>query len=64
MDLREKLLKIRVKKFIDTLGVSKTKFCKNVKIGYSTYFAWMAGNLNLQESTLERIDEYISHFLF
>lgn len=54
----------RCEHFISELGVSKSKFCRNVQISESSYYAWRTGHLTLSEETLKRIDEYLKNYNF
>lgn len=51
-------------KFIDTLGVPITKFCQRIQLSRTAFFEWRKGNLKLSDSTLDRIEKYISQFGF
>lgn len=51
-------------KFIDTLGVPITKFCQRIQLSRTAFFEWRKGNLKLSDTTLERIEKYISQFGF
>ena len=46
------------------LDLPKTRFCKNIKISTQAFNAWLRGDLNLAESTMNRIDEYVKKFNF
>lgn len=53
----------RAQKFIDELGIPVLTFCRNVKISATTYYDWRKGKA-LSDSTLERIDTYLTKYNF
>ena len=54
----------RSKKFINELGVKQTVFCKNIDIAVVTYYKWCSRQLDLSQSTLMRISDYLSKYGF
>ena len=57
-------LKDRCKKFTHELGIPVTRFCRSINISTVGYYRWLADDLKLAESTLKRIDEYLSKYGF
>lgn len=57
-------LKNRCKKFTHELGIPVTRFCRSINISTRAYYSWMSDDLKLAESTLKRIDEYLSKYGF
>ncbi len=51
-------------RFLETLGIPTTVFCRNVKISPTAFYSWKNGNLTLSDSTLERIEDYIGKYGF
>lgn len=51
-------------RFLETLGIPTTVFCRNVKISPTAFYNWKNGNLTLADSTLERIDNYLKTYNF
>lgn len=49
---------------IDTLGIKKTEFCKNVRIGYSTFFKWSNNELTISIEMIQKIDNYLKSYNF
>lgn len=54
----------RCKNFLNELGVPITKFCLNIKLSRTSLYEWLNGKINLTESTLNRIDEYLKKYGF
>ena len=52
----------RAKDFMDELGLPVTRFAKCVNLAPDTIRQWLAGTLNLRESNLKRIDEFLKSF--
>lgn len=57
-------LRGRTNRFINTLGVKKVEFCRNVNISPTTYYDWQAGKIDISEQMMDRIDRYIYHYGF
>lgn len=57
-------LKDRCKKFTHELGIPITRFCRNINISTMAYYSWQSDDLKLAESTLKRINEYLSKYGF
>lgn len=57
-------LKSRCKEFISEIGVPTTRFCKNISISVTSYNTWQRDELELAESTLQRIDDYLTQYNF
>ncbi len=57
-------LQERVNNFLSELGVPLTVFSKKVNLSASAIRSWQKGTLNLSDSALERIDEYLSKYGF
>lgn len=51
-------------KFIETVGVPITKFCRNINLSRTCLYDWKNGKIKLSDKTLERIESYISQFGF
>ncbi len=62
--MNENILKTRCTRMIEELGIAKTKFADNIGIGRSTYYAWQSGNLNLSETQLTKINNYLNKYGF
>ena len=54
----------RVTAFLDELSISKTAFCRNVKLSVSSLWRWQHGELELSDATLARIDSYLKKYHF
>lgn len=54
----------RCKRFISELGIPVTKFCLNIKLSRTSLYEWMSGKINLSQSTLDRIEKYLSKYGF
>ncbi len=54
----------RIDKFMNELGVPMTAFCRNIGVSTSAIAKWKKSNLELKESTLNRIDEYLCRYGF
>ena len=54
----------RCLKFVKTLGVPMTQFCQRIKLSRSAFYRWIDGSLKLSDTTLDRIEKYISQFGF
>mgnify|MGYP003416203740 CR=1 len=57
-------LKDRCKKFTHELGIPVTRFCRSINISTRAYYSWLSDDLKLAESTLTRIDKYLSKYGF
>ena len=57
-------IKARAKKFIAELGIPVTCFCKNIGISSSAFNRWQRNDLNLSETTVNRISEYLKRYNF
>ena len=57
-------VKTRAKKFIRDLGIPTTRFCFNVGISSSAFNRWQRNDLNLSETTVNRISEYLKRYNF
>lgn len=57
-------LQNRCKQMIIELGIPVTAFCRKVNISASAYYAWHRGTMDFSESTLARIEEYLSRYGF
>ena len=53
----------RAQTFIKELGVPVLTFCRKVGISSTTYYDWLKGKA-LADTTLERIDTYLSKYNF
>jgi len=51
-------------RFLKTLGIPTTVFCRNVEISPTAYYSWKNGNLTLSDNTLERIKNFIEKYGF
>lgn len=56
--------KDRCKKFTHELGIPVTRFCRSINISTRAYYSWLSDDLKLAESTLTRIDKYLSKYGF
>lgn len=56
------MLKQRVNDFLIGLGLPKSRFAANVGISISALKKWLNGDLELAESTLKRIDEFLKKY--
>lgn len=54
----------RCLKFVKTLGIPMTQFCQRIKLSRSAFYRWIDGSLKLSDTTLDRIEKYISQFGF
>ena len=54
----------RVTAFLDELSITKTAFCRNVKLSVSSLWRWQHGELELSNETLQRIDDYLTKYNF
>ncbi len=54
----------RVTAFLNELSISKTAFCRNVKISVSSLWRWQHGEFELSDATLQRIDDYLTKYNF
>lgn len=52
----------RAKDFMNELGLPVTRFAKCVNLSPDTIRQWLAGTLNLKESNINRIDEFLKSF--
>lgn len=59
-----KQLKERIDNFLTELQVPVTKFCKRINLSTQSLYDWRKGKLNLSDSTLKRIDEYLTKYGF
>lgn len=57
-------LKERCAQMLRELGTPVTVFCRKVNISRSAYYAWQLDTLDLSNSTLERIDNYLTKYGF
>lgn len=57
-------LKDRIDNFLTELQVPVTKFCRRINISTQALYDWRKGKLNLSDSTLKRIDEYLAKYGF
>lgn len=55
-------LKTRCINLLKALELPKTRFCKKIKISTQAFNAWLRGDLNLKDDTLQRIDEFLKKF--
>lgn len=63
-DTMTKQLKDRIDNFLTELQVPVTKFCKRINLSTQSLYDWRKGKLNLSDSTLKRIDEYLAKYGF
>lgn len=56
------ILKNRVITFLESLGLPKSRFAANVGISISALKKWLNGDLELAESSLNRIDEFLTKY--
>lgn len=56
---RNEKLKERVNRYIDVLGINKTRFCEKCGIGRSTFYSWMKGDIDISDHLMDRIENYI-----
>lgn len=54
----------RCQKFMATLGVPVTAFCRSVNILPTAFYSWKNGTMKLSDTTLTRIDEYLKNYNF
>lgn len=59
MDLVE-----RCNRFIEELDVPVTKFCNHILLSRSCFYHWKKGELRLAQTTLDRIDAYLTRYGF
>ena len=57
-------LKIRLNHFLEEMGVPVTQVCKRVNLSPQSLYDWRKDKLKLADSTLKRIDEYLSKYYF
>lgn len=57
-------LEKRITKFMTELGIPMTAFCKNIGMSTSTIRKWKKGQVQLSETRLQRIDEYLRKYGF
>ena len=57
-------LKERCQRMITELGIRVVTFCRNAGIGHSTYYLWLADNINISENLQNRIDSYLKKYGF
>jgi len=57
-------LKARARDFLLCSGVAVTKMCKRLDMATSSYYRWQRGILQLSESRLATIDQYLQQFGF
>lgn len=60
----EKMLKTRVRKFIEEFEMPITIFCKKVKLSTTGYYKWMQGVYEFSDETAERVSNYIKKYGF
>ena len=54
----------RCQHFLDELGFPATVLSRKIGISSQALYEWRRGNLNLADSTLQRIDEYLKKYNF
>lgn len=59
-----KKLQVRIDNFLSELQVPVTKFCKKINLSTQSLYDWRKGKLNLSDSTLKRIDNYLTKYGF
>ena len=57
-------VKKRTRVFLNELGVTVTKFCKNANLSVSTFHKWNSGTLVLSKERLKSISDYLSKYNF
>ena len=57
-------LKSRCVRFLSELEIPVTRFRGKISLSKSGYYGWISGRLNLAETTLQRIDEYLTKYSF
>jgi len=58
------MLKTRCKRFIEELGISKTKFCQKIGCSTITYYKWQKGELEISQRLQDKINDYLSKYGF
>ena len=58
------MLKTRCKRFIDELGINKTKFCQKIGFSTMTYYKWQKGELEISQRLQDKINDYLSKYGF
>ena len=56
------MLKTRVKTFLSALGLPKSRFAADVGISISALKKWLNDDLELAQSTQNRIDEFLRRY--
>lgn len=56
------ILKNRVLTFLEALGLPKSRFAAKVGISAKALSRWLDGDLNLSQSTLKRINDFLLRF--
>lgn len=59
-----KMLRERVKKFINEFGIPITVFSKNVNISPASYHKWIRGAFEFSEERAEKISQYLEKYGF
>jgi hypothetical protein len=58
------MLEQRVKRFLLEFGVPVTEFCRRIDLSTSCYYEWRRGDLKLSDTTLKRIENYLTKYGF
>lgn len=57
-------LKERTKKFLNELGIPMTSFARNIGRSPQAIYGWFADRLKLSDTTLSKIEEFITKYGF
>lgn len=57
-------LQDRCKRFLAELGIPVTKFCARISLSRTCLYDWFDGNLKLSQSTLDRINDFLTKYNF
>ena len=60
--VNQRLMRQRVRCFLNEIGMPITKFCERVSIGRTTYYEWMDGDYDLKSYVIDRMDQLLARF--
>ena len=56
------MVKERAKQFLQEIGLPVTRFAKCIGLSPDAIRQWLAGDLNLKQSNIDKIDKWLKSF--